>query len=282
MKIICAILLAAGVLSAAGKPALDQDALLEKIRSRTAEYLDQLPHYTCHELINRLVRHGAAWTRDDTVEIEVAFIGHEEFFARSGDDHFEERIIDRVVPHGTIGNGAFGSVVKILFTPGVADFQYAGTGKKDGRQTIRVNFWVPIEKSQFLVKHGGNQSLVPFEGSIWVDAATLDLVRVDLQVKHIPAYVGLRYVEEVLHYEIMHIGSEPVLLPHKSELGVADELGNYSLNLVELQQCREFKSNSVVTYGAPVEGTAPRDGTASREGTASPEGTAWRERQNQR
>ena len=271
MKIICAILLADGVLFAAGKPAPDQDALLEKIRSRTAEYLEQLPHYTCHEVISRLVRRGSQWTRDDVVELEVAFIGREEFFARSGEDHFEERVIDRVVPHGTIGNGAFGSVVKIIFTPDVADFQYAGTGKKDGHQTIRINFSVPLEKSQFMVKHGGNQSLVPFEGSIWVDAATLDLVRVDLQVKHIPAYVGLRYVEETLHYETMHIGSEPVLLPHKSELGVADELGNYSLNLVELQQCREFKSNSVVTYGAPVEGSGPREGFASREGSPSRE-----------
>jgi hypothetical protein len=263
VKQIRAILLAIGVAFAAGKSHDDPDTLLEKIRSRTAEHLAQLPHYTCHEVISRLVRRGSTWVRRDTVEIEVAFIGHEEFFARSGEDHFNEKIIDKVVPDGTIGNGVFGSVVQIVFTPNVAEFEYAGSGKKDGRQTIRFNFKVPLEKSQFLVKHGGAQSLAPYEGSIWVDAETYDLVRVDLQVKQIPRFVGLRWIEELMHYETMQIGNEQVLLPRKSELAVTDDLGNYGLNLVELQQCREFKTDSVVKYGAPVEGSPT--GSADRE-----------------
>ena len=260
MKSLRAILLTIGVAFAANNPAHeDPDALLQKIQSRTAEHLAQLPHYTCHEVISRLVRRGTTWIRRDVVEIEVAFIGHEEFFARSGDDHFDEKIIDRVVPSGTIGNGVFGSVVQIVFTPNVAEFQYAGTGKKDGHQTVRFNFKVPLEKSQFLVKHGTNESLVPYEGTVWVDAETFDLVRVDVQVKHIPRFVGLRFIEEMLHYEVMQIGNSPVLLPRKSELGVTDEAGNYGLNLVELQQCREFKTDSIVKYGAPVEGSANRE-----------------------
>jgi hypothetical protein len=260
VKRIRAVLFAIGVAFAAGKPVHDDpDALLEKIQSRTAEHLAQLPHYTCHEVINRLVRRGSTWIRRDTVEIEVAFIGHEEFFARSGEDHFDEKVIDRVVPNGTIGNGVFGSVEQIVFSPNVAEFQYAGTGKKEGRQTVRFNFRVPLEKSQFLVKHGSNESLAPYEGSVWVDAETFDLVRVDLQVKQIPRYVGLRWIEETMHYESMKIGSESVLLPRRSELAVTDDAGNYGLNMVELQQCREFKTDSVVKYGSPVEGSANRE-----------------------
>jgi hypothetical protein len=260
VKSVRAILLTIGMAFAAGKTGHeDPDTLLQKIQNRTAEYLSQLPHYTCHEVISRLVRRGSTWIRRDTVEIEVAFIGHEEFFARSGEDHFDEKIIDRVVPNGTIGNGVFGSVVQIVFTPKVAEFQYAGTGKKEGHQTVRFNFKVPLDKSQFLVKHGGAESLAPYEGSVWVDAETLDLVRVDLQVKQIPRYVGLRWIEETMHYDVMRIGDTPVLLPRKSELVVTDDEGNYGLNLVELQQCREFKSDSIVKYGPPLEGSADRE-----------------------
>ena len=263
MKSVRAILLTLGVAFAATKPTDDPDTLLQKMQSRTAEHLSQLPHYTCHEVISRLVRHGSTWTRRDVVEIEVAFIGHEEFFAHSGESQFSEKIIDRVVPNGTIGNGVFGSVVQIIFSPHVADFQYAGTGKKEGHQTLRFNFKVPLERSQFLVKHGGVESLVPYEGTVWVDADTFNLVRVDLQVKQIPRYVGLRFIEEMLHYESMSIGNDTVLLPRKSELGVTDEMGNYGLNLVELQQCREFKTDSIVKYGSPVEGSGT--GSANRE-----------------
>jgi hypothetical protein len=260
VKTIRAILLTVGMVFAAGKPTHEEpDALLEKIQSRTAEHLAQLPHYTCHEVISRLVRRGNTWIRRDIVEIEVAFIGHEEFFARSGEDRFEEKVIDRVVPTGTIGNGVFGAVVQIIFSPNVAQFKYGGTGKKDGHQTIRFDFNVPLEKSHFVAKHGANESIVPYEGSVWADAETFDLVRVDLQVKHIPKYLGLHWIEETMHYETMNIGSTPIVLSRKSELGVTDESGNFGLNLVELQQCREFRSDSVVKYGAPVEGSATKD-----------------------
>jgi len=260
VKCLQAILLIIGTAFAAGDPVHDDpDTLLRKIQTRTAEYLAQLPHYTCHEVINRLIQHGGRFTHTDTVEIEVAFIGHQEFFARSGEDRFDERQIDRVVPHGTIGNGSFGSAVQVVFSPDVAQFHYVGSCNKEGHRTVRFNFKVPLEKSQFLVKHGGSQSLVPYEGTVWVDAATFDLVRVDLQVKHIPAYVGLRWIDERMHYEVMPIGGAPVLLPRKSELGVADESGNYGLNMVELRQCREFTSDSIVKYGAPVDDPPARD-----------------------
>jgi hypothetical protein len=244
----------------ASKPAPeDPELLLQQIRRRTAAYLAQLPKYTCHEVMNRLLRQGSTWTQLDRVEIEVAFIGREELFARPGEDHFTERVIDRVVPHGTVGNGAFGTHVELIISENMADFKYARTGKKDGHQTFRYDLTVPLERSQFLVKHSGRQSLVPYEGSIWVDAATLDLVRVDLHVKHIGPNIGVRGIEEVIHYEVMHIGDTEALLPRKSELGATDDAGNYTLNLVELQNCREFKSDSIVQYGTPTEGSAARE-----------------------
>jgi hypothetical protein len=96
-----------------------------------------------------------------------------------------EKVIDRVVPNGT--NGVFGFVEQIVFSPKVAELE--------GRQAVRFSSRVPLEKSQFLAKHGANESLAPYEGSVWVDAETFDLVRVDLQVKQIPRYVGLRWIE---------------------------------------------------------------------------------------
>ena len=78
-------------------------------------------------------------------------------------------------------------------------------------------------------------------------------------------YVGLRYIEEMLHYDSMQIGNDKVLLPRKSELGVTDEQNNYGLNLVELQQCREFKTDSIVKYGAPVVSPGSGTGSANRE-----------------
>ena len=248
------------VACAANKPASeDPETLLQKIRSHTAAHLARLPHYTCHEVINRLLRQGSTWNRLDTVEIEVAIVDHEELFAKAGADHFEERVIDRVVPTGTIGNGSFGTHLDILFLQHVATFKYAGMCKKDGHQTYRYDFLVPLEKSRFLVKHSGAQAVVPYEGTVWVDADTLDLVRVDVKVKHTARQLGIRSIEEVMHYTVMQIGNTETVLPHKSELSVTDDTGFYSLNLVELRSCREFQSDSIVKYEAPGQGSAARE-----------------------
>jgi hypothetical protein len=53
-------------------------------------------------------------------------------------------------------------------------------------------------------------------------------------------------------------------MPRKSELAATDDVGNYSLNLISLDQCREFTGQSTITYGAPAPGT-PSQGSASRD-----------------
>jgi hypothetical protein len=250
---------ACAALAANRTPTEESEAVFQQLRSRTADHLAQLPHYTCHEVINRMLRHGSTWNRVDQVELEVAVIGREELFARPGENRFEERSIDRLVPNGTVGNGAFGTHVDALFLEDSAAFSFAGTGKKDGHKTVRYDFSVPLEKSKFLVKHSGIQGIVPYEGSVWFDSETLDLVRVDLNVKHIDPRIGVRAIQEIMHYKTMQIGNSKVVLPHKSELGATDTAGNYSLNLVELQSCREYQSDSIVKYGAPAEGSAARE-----------------------
>ena len=240
-------------------PLEDSDDLIQKIQTHTLAHLAQLPRYTCHEVINRFVRRGTL-TRQDTVELEVAIIDHEELFARAGSDRFEERVIDRLVPNGTVGNGAFGTHLEVLFARGVANFKFMGAAKKDGHRTFRLNFVVPLERSRFLVKHSGMQATVPYEGSVWVDAVTLDLVRVEVHVNHIGPQLGLRSIEEIMHYGVMHIGNSDALLPHKSELAVNELTGNGSVNLVELQACREFQSDSIVKYAVPNQRSAAGEG----------------------
>ena len=98
-----------------------------------------------------------------------------------------------------------------------------------------------------------------YEGSVWVDIETLDLVRVDLKVNRIPAQVGVRQIHESLHYNKLIIGKSEFDLPSRSELNAFDEMGNVSLNMIKLDGCREFAGESVVRYGPQSQGTASRE-----------------------
>jgi len=238
------------------------ESLLRRIRDRMVTHLSQLPNYTCHEVIDRLVRRASygSFERQDRLELEVAIVGHKELFARKGETRFEDQEIHNLVPAGTIGNGAFGSYIETVLSGEGAEVRYVGPAKTDGHKTYRYDFEVPQPKSHFLVRRGSAEGIVAYKGSFWADVETLDLVRVELKADSIPAYIGVRMVEESMHYKIMQIGKSDFLLPRHSQLSTSDQSGNSSLNMMNLEHCREFSGESVVTFGGPATGaSADRD-----------------------
>jgi hypothetical protein len=237
----------------------DPEVLLQSIRARTADYLSQLPNYTCHEVIHRLVRPASSLSlnHEDTIELEVAYVGNRELFAQPGASHFEEGSITRFASVGTIGNGAFGGHAQAVFAAAV--FKYIGTLKKDGHSTFRYDFQVTKENSHYLVQHGSAQAIVGYRGSLWVDSDTLDLVRLEVKTDHIPRYVGIDIIQETIRYKRVVIRNTEFLLPSTSELAVTESSSTNYLNLVNLERCREFTGESAITYGGSAEkGSAGR------------------------
>ena len=240
--------------------AKSSDALFQQVKARTAEHLARMPNYTCHATIDRILRVRSDFHPLDRVELEVAFVGQQELFSRSGEgDKFGEQPIEKLVSGGTIGNRLMGSHVDLIFNRDLAEFKYSGEGKKGGHRTYRFDLHVPIEKSGFLVHHNGKSGLAGYDGSVWVDSETLELVQVDIRVNKIPPAIGVRLIEQSLHYKSLTIGNSEFSLPEHSELGATDDMGNYSLVRVKLEQCREYSADSVVKYGAPAQGTASRE-----------------------
>lgn len=252
--------------AAAGNDKLTEDpqVLLGRIRSRAATHLAQLGNYTCHEVVDRMLRRGSTWSHVDKVEFEVAFVGRQEMFSRPGQDRFGERTIHELAP-GTMSDNVLGSQIDVALASENTEFRYVGTAKKDSHKTYRYDLSVSADHSGFRVKHGDAAAIVPFEASIWVDIETLDLVRVDLKVNRIPSFVGVRSVEKSMHYQLIHIADADFLLPRNAELGATDDMGNYSLNRVSIDRCREFTGESTIKYGAPAQGSASRDGSEHRE-----------------
>jgi hypothetical protein len=256
---VAALLISGAALAVEPQGANDPDDLFQRVRARMAEHFAQLPNYTCHETIERMLRAGADLRHLDTVELEVAFVGREELFSRTGEDKFGEQPIERLVSGGTIGNTALGSHLDAIFSKNVAEFKFAGECKKDGRRTLRFNLRVPLETSDFRVKHNGAAGMAGYEGSVWVDAETYDPVRVDFKVNRIPSHLGVRFIEESLHYRKLTIGNSDFDLPDRSELTATDDSGYSTVNMIKLTRCHEFGAESTVKYNVPSQGTASRD-----------------------
>ena len=77
---------------AAGPQTEEPEGLLQRIRTKTVAQLSQLPNYTCHQVVDRWARtaRSGSLNYQDQVEFEVAFIGSEELYSRSGEARIEE------------------------------------------------------------------------------------------------------------------------------------------------------------------------------------------------
>lgn len=230
---------------------VDPEAVLSRVRDKVEGHLSQLPNYTCHEVINRFIQpvNGSALRQYDQVEFEVAFVEYREVFARPGETHFQEQPITSLVRSGTIGNGAFGSIITSVFLGGVAAFEYVGASDRDGHKTYRFDYRVPQEKSRFSVKHNFTEATVPYHGSIWADAETYDLVRIELVADQTPAAIGVAFIKERVQYRTLRIRDSQFLLPLQAETDTMDASGNFSRNDLTLEQCREFTGESSITFG---------------------------------
>lgn len=236
----------------------DPGAILLRIRDKVAERLSLLPNYTCHEVIDRFIQPATTGRlrRYDTVELEVAYVGQRELFARPGDTHFQEQPITELVRTGMITNGVFGSLVASIFSGGVASFEYRGHSEQDGHKTHRYDFQVSQETSHFSIKHNSAQVRIAYRGSFWADVETYDLLRLEITADQIPPGLGVSFLKEREQYETLHIRDSEFLLPLHAETESWDDSANLTRNTLHLEQCREFTGQSTVTFGVPTDGAS--------------------------
>ncbi len=254
-----------------GQAAVSPDGLLERIRRTVSANLARLPNYTCRQTIERSVRLASSrrFKPVDTLRLEVAFVGGKELFAWPGAEKFEEQRIDQMVGGGTVGSGNFALHVAALFRTKEPTFSYAGENLQEGRKAIQYDFQVPRRKSGYVIKTGPKTGLAGYHGSVWVDAETLDLIRLEVHTDDIPPELEVSQVSDAMVYGRVRIGESDFLLPLSSELSMVDIAGNESRNRTRFDGCRQYLGQSVITFGEPVAAPEP---TKQITSTALPTG----------
>lgn len=239
--------------------------LLARIKLRAAENLEKLPNYTCIETIERSRRRNASRRFElvDVLRLEVGLVNGKELFAWPGSGRFEDKDITDMVSGGAIGNGSFALHVRGVFLSGTPAFTYLGERIREGRRLIRYDYKVPLFKSGYRLRVRPREGIVGYHGAVWVDAETLDLVRLEVVADEIPPALPISSAEESLEYARVRIGEVDFLLPSSSELILRDLGGNESRNTTRFTNCRQFAGESVLSFAdapdtpEPVKPAAP-------------------------
>jgi hypothetical protein len=231
-----------------------QQEQLAKIKGTVAENLSRLPNYTCTETIQRSERPKidgrAKVMMVETTRMEVAFVDGKELFGWPGGAKIDEPDVGKMID-GSIGNWYFGLFSTNIFSTPSTTFQYVNAAELDGKPAVRYDYRVPQSSDVYLIRTDSGKAWVGFHGSIWVNPATLDLIRITVAVDDPPAVLGFSSAESTLDFERKPIGSSTFLLPRGAELVVVDTDATERRSRLSFRNCHQFVGESVLKFDAP-------------------------------
>jgi hypothetical protein len=236
------------------QPLAPEILLLGRIKAKAAENLQRLPNYTCTQTIERSHRNGKSRKFEplDTLRLEVALVEGKELFSWPGAGKFEEKGIGEIVGGGgAIGNGSFALHAKSIFLSRWPTFTYFGETSLNSRRAIRYDYRVPQMLSGYQIRVGPNHAFVEYHGSLWVDAVSLDLIRLEVHADNPPPNLNLAEASDAMEYQRARIGGGDFLLPQSSELVMIDLLGNASRNRTYFSGCRQYAGESKLSFAEP-------------------------------
>lgn len=227
--------------------------LLQRARNIMAENLARLPNYTCLQTIERFERMAPKGKPRllDIVRIEVAFVDGRELFSWPGSGRFLDTAIGDLVKGGAIGNGTFALHAKAVFQTSTPRFTYAGKSEWQGRLTHIWKFVVPQMSSGYTLRVGTREAIVGYWGSIRVDAASLDLLRLEVEAQDVPPALELQTARDAVEYVRSNIGGEAFLLPSFAELEMVALNGASNRNRTRFSSCHQYSGESRLIFDDP-------------------------------
>jgi len=253
----------------------DPRDLLLKVRGRVRDSIDRLPKYMCTQTIDRLQYEPAPGkqvsqcddgpaqkdlrvTTSDRLRFDVGVTGAGEIYAWAGAKRFDDRSLFDLVREGSISNGIFASFLTAVFRSEDANFSYNGETTEDGRALSEFGFRVLLEKSHYLFVGPNARVNTAYEGEIFVDPTTTDLVRMVVRTSGLAPETGSCQATTTMDYGRVHLEGGDFLLPTVAGTEVRDMNGTRSKNRTVFSNCHEFLGESTVTFNPPpdVEGAA--------------------------
>jgi hypothetical protein len=233
------------------------DPFIEETRKVVREYLDELPDFICQQEIQRYVDPDGtgAWEKADRLVYELTFNRKRESYKPINS---VGRPVTRQIDEagGATSTGDFASSLGLLFDIETkAVFKPAGKELLGKRQTILYDFTVPKETSKQVVKaEGADQLIVGYSGTIWIDAETKKVLRIDQAINDLPRNYPVSYAERSVDYDIIQLRGLDVdfLLPTHAEFTIGDRFKkHHARNVMHFKFYRKFETDIKLIDEAP-------------------------------
>jgi hypothetical protein len=232
-----------------GSPAND---LLARTREWVGSFATALPNYVCEQLTTRYVQESkeTGWNAIDIITAHVVYDNGKEQYRdiTVGGRKTNKSMLDL---GGTVSTGEFATTLESLFSSHAnAKFKFYRTTNWHESAAAIYDFKVALRNSEWQIHLGGQTLLPAYSGSIWVDKATAQVRRIEMQADQIPQDFLLDSIQWAVDYDMVRLGQSSYLLPIHAE-NLSCERGSpvCKKNSVDFRNYHKFTGESTITFG---------------------------------
>ncbi len=222
---------------------------IPKIKSNVRAQLDSMLNVTCLETIQRRSRstaRNANYKWIDTVGLDVLYTREKEMYAFPGDRKFATDDPVELAGAGLNQSGVFGSFLHIIFLEPGTTFQFKRETKEGARSFAEYDFTVPRTANPMKIFSDGSSGSAEMRGTFWVDARTLELIRMEVRAAEISPKLRLDAVTALIEYRDVRIGTREIRLPESAQFRLQSRSGSEKINAIAFSHCRTFGATSTL------------------------------------
>jgi hypothetical protein len=226
----------------------EAEALIEKARNATFDFIDNLPNFICDQTTKRYDSKTLkpVWKYKDRVEVELMFTGGKEDYRNV---RMNGKALKKGAPEdsGQWSTGEFGSILADIFDPQThTRFKLRGDSTASGMKAKEYEFSVALADAHWTIRM--SYSVKPaYSGAVWIDPESGRALRVEMGTKSLPTDYPVDKVEAFVDYEWVKIGEKQYLMPVRSQnLACETHMFNCTKNEIEFKNYRKFNVESQV------------------------------------
>ena len=225
--------------------------LIARTKEWAMTFTNGLPNFLCRQMTTRYYEQSRSegFQPIDIVTAKVLYEDGREKYSEItvGGKRTSKNMME---VGGSTSTGEFASVLGGLFEDGTrADFKYYEATNLAGKPAAIYDIKVALPNSNWTINVGG-QSLRPaYSGSIWVDKASAQVRRIEMQADNIPKDFPDDSIQSAVDYEEVSLGTSKFLLPvHAENLSCQRGTTLCSKNTIDFRDYHKYSGESTIEF----------------------------------
>jgi len=233
------------------RPNATGDDIISAARDAADHLSEGLPNFIVQQNTTRYFTRvlPPQWQVLDVVTAEVASVnGKEDYRNIMVNGKPSSRPVEKT---GAWSTGEFQTTLESLLNPyTLAAFRKSKDDKLDGRPAYTYDFSVRQENSDWDIHApDGSKATPAYSGTVWIDAETRNVMRIEEQTGPLPASFPFDKAETVVAYGFVRIDGKTYPLPVHSEILTCQRgSSTCTKNAISFQNYRKFAADSTVTF----------------------------------